>query len=351
MGQRWAAAVAAAGETPPADLPAAVAEDLIALRSDLCEAQRRAARPVLAGRVRRAGRADRHAAPAHHGDVVAVDTGAPAGQRRLPGHPAVSGRRLHPAGHRRDAQRDPGPADQDLRPARRHRPSRYGSLVTVAAAGRARASSTCCAAVPGATVASRAFSATAARHWRPDKLDAGRAGWTRPAAYWVTVPAAASRPMPASRATAASPPGRALFGSVRLAIAAASCFPGPRGTCAAPRRSAVPRCHGDPGAATATAAPAGEAETLAGGPAIPARGRRLRRAGRGCCRARRVHPRGMAPAAAAGSHLMLAGAAAAARPGRQRQSSPVMRWACPLNGPAAGYVLAVARSSFVERGM
>jgi hypothetical protein len=43
MGERWAAAVAAAGEAPPADLSAAVAEELIALCSDLCEAQRRAA--------------------------------------------------------------------------------------------------------------------------------------------------------------------------------------------------------------------------------------------------------------------------------------------------------------------
>jgi hypothetical protein len=43
MGERWAAAVAAAGEAPPADLSAAVAEELIALWSDLCEALRRAA--------------------------------------------------------------------------------------------------------------------------------------------------------------------------------------------------------------------------------------------------------------------------------------------------------------------
>ena len=43
MGQRWGAAVAAAGEAPPADLSAAVAEELIALWGDLCEAQRRAA--------------------------------------------------------------------------------------------------------------------------------------------------------------------------------------------------------------------------------------------------------------------------------------------------------------------
>jgi len=43
MGERWAAAVAAAGEAPPADLSAAVAEELIALWSDLCQAQRRAA--------------------------------------------------------------------------------------------------------------------------------------------------------------------------------------------------------------------------------------------------------------------------------------------------------------------
>jgi hypothetical protein len=39
MGERWAAA----GEAPAADLPAAVAEELIALWSDLCEALQRAA--------------------------------------------------------------------------------------------------------------------------------------------------------------------------------------------------------------------------------------------------------------------------------------------------------------------
>ena len=42
MGQCWDAAVAAAGEEPPAGLPAAVAEELIALWSDLGEAMRRA---------------------------------------------------------------------------------------------------------------------------------------------------------------------------------------------------------------------------------------------------------------------------------------------------------------------
>jgi hypothetical protein len=42
MGQWWDAAIAAAGEQPPADLPAAVAEELIALWSDLGEAMRRA---------------------------------------------------------------------------------------------------------------------------------------------------------------------------------------------------------------------------------------------------------------------------------------------------------------------
>jgi hypothetical protein len=42
MGQRWDAAVAADG--PPADLPAAVAEELIALWSDLAQALRRASR-------------------------------------------------------------------------------------------------------------------------------------------------------------------------------------------------------------------------------------------------------------------------------------------------------------------
>jgi len=43
MGEPWDAAVAAAEETPPADLPAAVAEELIALWSDLAEALRRTA--------------------------------------------------------------------------------------------------------------------------------------------------------------------------------------------------------------------------------------------------------------------------------------------------------------------
>jgi hypothetical protein len=43
MGERWDAAVAVAGEEPPADLLAAVAEELIALWSDLGEALRRAA--------------------------------------------------------------------------------------------------------------------------------------------------------------------------------------------------------------------------------------------------------------------------------------------------------------------
>jgi hypothetical protein len=42
MGQWWDAAIAAAGEQPPTDLPAAVAEELIALWSDLGEAMRRA---------------------------------------------------------------------------------------------------------------------------------------------------------------------------------------------------------------------------------------------------------------------------------------------------------------------
>jgi hypothetical protein len=42
MGQWWDAAIAAAGEQPPADLSAAVAEELIALWSDLGEAMRRA---------------------------------------------------------------------------------------------------------------------------------------------------------------------------------------------------------------------------------------------------------------------------------------------------------------------
>jgi hypothetical protein len=42
MGYCWAAAVAVAGEQPAADLPAAVAEELIALWSDLGDAMRRA---------------------------------------------------------------------------------------------------------------------------------------------------------------------------------------------------------------------------------------------------------------------------------------------------------------------
>jgi hypothetical protein len=43
VGKRWDTAVAVAGEEPPADLSAAVAEELIALWSDLSEALRRAA--------------------------------------------------------------------------------------------------------------------------------------------------------------------------------------------------------------------------------------------------------------------------------------------------------------------
>ena len=42
MGQWWDAAIAAAGERPPTDLSEAVAEELIALWSDLGEAMRRA---------------------------------------------------------------------------------------------------------------------------------------------------------------------------------------------------------------------------------------------------------------------------------------------------------------------
>ena len=44
MGECWAAAVAVAREEPPADLRAAVAEELVALWSDLGEALRRAGR-------------------------------------------------------------------------------------------------------------------------------------------------------------------------------------------------------------------------------------------------------------------------------------------------------------------
>jgi hypothetical protein len=42
MGERWHAAVAVAGEEPPADLSAAVAEELMALWSDLSQALGRA---------------------------------------------------------------------------------------------------------------------------------------------------------------------------------------------------------------------------------------------------------------------------------------------------------------------
>jgi hypothetical protein len=42
VGELWAAAIAAAGEQPAAELSAAVAEELIALWSDLGEAMRRA---------------------------------------------------------------------------------------------------------------------------------------------------------------------------------------------------------------------------------------------------------------------------------------------------------------------
>jgi hypothetical protein len=42
MRNRWAAAITAAGEQPPGDLPAAIAEELIALWSDLGEAMARA---------------------------------------------------------------------------------------------------------------------------------------------------------------------------------------------------------------------------------------------------------------------------------------------------------------------
>jgi hypothetical protein len=44
VGECWAAAVAAAAEDPPGDLRAAVAEELVALWSDLGEALRRAGR-------------------------------------------------------------------------------------------------------------------------------------------------------------------------------------------------------------------------------------------------------------------------------------------------------------------
>jgi hypothetical protein len=44
MGERWAAAVTIAAEDPPANLRAAVAEELVALWSDLAQALRRAGR-------------------------------------------------------------------------------------------------------------------------------------------------------------------------------------------------------------------------------------------------------------------------------------------------------------------
>jgi hypothetical protein len=44
MSERWDAAVAVAGDGPPTDLPAAAAEELIALWSDLSQALRRASR-------------------------------------------------------------------------------------------------------------------------------------------------------------------------------------------------------------------------------------------------------------------------------------------------------------------
>ena len=120
MGEWWAAAVAAAGEQPPADLPAAAAEELIALWSDLGEAIRRAVGRSWSvecdGLVVRIVTLSR----AHHGDAVAVDTGAAAGQRRLSGGAGVSGHRLHPAVHGRDLRR--GPPGRDRRAARRHRP-------------------------------------------------------------------------------------------------------------------------------------------------------------------------------------------------------------------------------------
>ena len=120
MGEWWAAAVAAAGEQPPADLPAAAAEELIALWSDLGEAIRRAAGRSWSvecdGLVVRIVTLSR----AHHGDAVAVDTGAAAGQRRLSRGAGVSGHRLHPAVHGRDLRR--GPPGRDRRAARRHQP-------------------------------------------------------------------------------------------------------------------------------------------------------------------------------------------------------------------------------------
>ena len=109
MGQWWDAAIAAAGEQPPTDLSAAVAEELIALWSDLGEAMRRAGarswsvecdglvvRIVMLSRL-------------HRGDVVAVDTDASAGQRRLPGYLAVGRHRVHRAVPGRDPRREPGP--------------------------------------------------------------------------------------------------------------------------------------------------------------------------------------------------------------------------------------------------
>ena len=112
MGHCWDAAVAAAGEEPPPDLPAAVAEELIALWSDLGEAMRRAGSRSWSvecdGLVVRIVMLSR----AHRGDVVAVDTGAAAGQRRLSGHPAVGRHRV------RRAVRGRGPGLERRRQAR-----------------------------------------------------------------------------------------------------------------------------------------------------------------------------------------------------------------------------------------
>ena len=82
MGHCWDPAVAAAEKSSPPDLPAAVAEELIALWSDLGEAMRRAGSRSWSvkcdGLVVRIVMLTRLTAAAFG---VAVDTGAAAGQR------------------------------------------------------------------------------------------------------------------------------------------------------------------------------------------------------------------------------------------------------------------------------
>ena len=110
MGEWWDAAVAAAGEGPPADLPAAVTEELIALWSDLGEARRRAAgrswsaecdglvvRIVMLTRLTMA-------TPWQWIPAPLLESGVYQGVLESAWH------RIHPTGHRRDPQRGRGPA-------------------------------------------------------------------------------------------------------------------------------------------------------------------------------------------------------------------------------------------------